>query len=390
MLFLSTRSCLLVAFLVQLSNTNTGTHLHLFCRPTQGAPGLPAAQLQPHQQSQQPAARSAAAAAPASSSWSQGTGEEEDDDLLDLVDVDQMVAEHMQRGGSRNTTQAAPARSGPVPTQPAPTQRLPTQAIPTQFRPQPGQQQQQQGPGSGFMRASQATQQQQPGVGAGTLCSHSVPYQHCQHRQQHLGELKEQLASLALQLATQFGNAQAAATQQQICELGRLKELLEQAPPAGAGGAGLAQGTGQQFGAPPPQVGAPGGTQHFQQQPYATQSGPSNPGGYGGGGGGMHDGFGGTQQQCGGWGGPGGGGGGPGGFAGTQQGAANQFGGGYDGGGGGGPGGGGGHDPYAREVAPMVPWQPDQEALRNVRAERVDVSHDKRWVFLLHVLLQGG
>lgn len=380
-------------------------HLQQPGRPPPAGPGhQPARPVQP-------------ATAPAAAVGGGGSDDwDDEEDELDGLDVDQLIQEHARR-----------AAAG---TQQAPTQVLPAQAVPTQYRAAAG-------PGPGAGQASYGgrpglTQQpavppgngpsQRPGAGPahaqGPACSHGVPYVLCQQRQAHLAEIKDLLAGLAQQLVAQLttGSAAAAATQQRIKELGELQKQLEQAPPpplgqAQAGGQPLPpllSGNAQALGAQPAQQQPYQHAQQPYQQPHYQQPNPGG-GAFGGGvqpsqqaggyGGGLQAGPPLGQQQPGyGW---GAGGGPPGGYGGAGGGPSGEYGG--LGGGGfgtgapsaggnyGGPasgagGGGAGYDSFAREVVPMVPWEPDQEALRNVRAERVDGSSDKRWA----VGLQGS
>ena len=287
-----------------------------------------------------------------------GAVEDEEDAFWGDLDVDGL----MQQRGVAPAAPARPAAAAPArPAVPQPQQS--TQPL--------------------TMHAPGGTQQ--PGYGsralppaAGPVCSHGVPYGACAQQQQHLDEIQRQVADAALQMADASG-PQLAALQQEVKRLRDLKQLLEAAAPPPAaqqqrpmGSAPpyasqqqqqqhYGQGGGQWVQPPPPPQ------QQQQQQWGGTQrfGGPPPPagGGYGGGSGsGRLAGAAGPsyQEPGGGYGGGHGGGGG--------YGAGGEFGGGDSYGGGGG-----------YEQGPPAPlWEPDQAALRNVRAEQEDATRDPK------------
>eukprot|EP00887_Chlorella_sp_A99_P000649 scaffold5.g649.t1 len=377
-------------------------------RPVQPPPSAPQRQqgLPASATSQQPPAPAPRLAAPppapAAAPVARGTAptsaaptsgfDEDDDSFLDGLDVDLMVLEH-RRQAQPPPGSAPPAGSGVLPPRPSQHGAAPAaSALIAPQRQQPPQQQHQQqwGVSQQWGASPQQPPPQQPA--SGRLCSHGLAYERCPHRQQHLAEVKGQLADAALRMVDASGEEDVQAIKEEMQQYKELKQLLDSAPPpptTAGGGASFQPALQQQQpyqhgggGGGGVSYGASGSGPHYQQQQQQQQQVPAwssargagLTGGYQGGDGGQY-GAGALPAQAGGgastYGGGSSGNYGGGGCGGTNGSAGGSYGGGFGGGGFGGQAQGG--------VGPAAPWSPNKQALGAVRAERQDATNDPQW-----------
>lgn len=238
-------------------------------------------------------------------------------------------------------------------------------------------------------------QQQPAGAGGGPACCHGVPYVACEHRQQHLDDITKQAGEAAMQMMEAEG-PQLQALQQEVKRLRGLKQLLDSAPtpsqrlpgPAASRVCGSHQPQQpqpqQQWGAPPPLP-----LQQQQQQQWGSSGGvagpgPSQLGGAPPAGASCGAGPAASGQIPHAGGGPSYGGAPAGGYGVASGYGGSGAGGGYGGGGAGGGYGGtavggyGGSDGAYEQGQRREPWQVDQAALQEVRAEREDATNDPK------------